>query len=130
MTQHRFGNVVVVDERGPVAVPPTTAFDRVESPGRISPERAIGSLFAFALRQALKPDEWETMRALNAIERNPNICHSHDFVDANEFMAAAFAAVMGREIDLRSDADSAMWSRAWAAAAPAIRPRRVEGVAS
>lgn len=40
-------------------------------------------------------------------------CASHNQCDANMYMAPAFASVMGREIDLQSDADTILWGEAW-----------------
>ena len=51
--------------------------------------------------------------ASNRAEADSGICHSHDVTDANEVMADAFRAVMGREIDLQSDADGTLWNVAW-----------------
>jgi hypothetical protein len=50
----------------------------------------------------------------NARETNPNICHSHDFCDANEAMADAWAKCEGfPEFDLQNDEHRALWSAAW-----------------
>lgn len=43
-----------------------------------------------------------------------NYCHTHDYCDANVYMAAAFRRIVGREIDLQSDADARLWGAAWA----------------
>lgn len=69
--------------------------------------------FARALRAELTEDQMAEAIALNAGEANPSICHSHDFCDANIVMAEAFRAVVGRDIDLQSDADCALWGEAW-----------------
>ena len=44
-------------------------------------------------------------------------CASHDFCDANMAMAPAFTQVMGREPDVSSEEDAAIWSDAWELAA-------------
>lgn len=51
----------------------------------------------------------------NNAETDPRVCHTHDYCDANEYMADAFAEVMGRPIDLQSSADGAVWMDAWQA---------------
>ena len=76
--------------------------------------QAIGAKFGFILLAEIGAANFEAVATLNAAEKNPEICHSHDFCDANEVMAEAFAAVVGRSIDLQSDADSELWSEAWA----------------
>jgi hypothetical protein len=50
---------------------------------------------------------------LNRAEKDPRICHSHDFCDANEAMIAAFRAVVGHEPDCGNDADNALFDAAW-----------------
>lgn len=42
--------------------------------------------FATALRAYLGEQKFEQMRRLNATETDKNICHSHDFCDANVFI--------------------------------------------
>ncbi len=53
--------------------------------------------------------------ALNRAEKNPGICHTHDFCDANVFMAEALETVMGRAFDWYDDTDLDLWNRAWTA---------------
>lgn len=58
------------------------------------------------------------------IDRQPGICHSHDYCDANIVMAGAFEAIVGRapyyapagsshEDSQTEDADTSLWNRAW-----------------
>jgi hypothetical protein len=73
---------------------------------------AIGALFVEKLRAELPPAHFAEMQNLNSTA-DDGICHSHDYCDANVTMAAAFEQVVGREIDLQSDDDRALWSAAW-----------------
>lgn len=56
--------------------------------------RDLAYKFSALLREELG-DEIEEVIARNQNEANPSVCHSHDFTDANEIMAAAFLAVAG-----------------------------------
>lgn len=56
---------------------------------------AIGKAFVTDLEENVTPEQFQTIRTLNDA-RTPGVCHSHDFVDANECMEAAFTRVMGR----------------------------------
>lgn len=51
------------------------------------------------------------------LKRNKTIpdgcCATHDFFDANMVMLEAFNAHAKREMDLESEADCRLWSRAW-----------------
>lgn len=55
------------------------------------------ALFVAGLREELTAAEFNAMRERNALETYKDVCHSHDFCDANMVMAAAFEKVMGRE---------------------------------
>lgn len=73
----------------------------------------IGAKFIELLKAELSPAQFAEMQNLNAVESRPNCCHSHDYCDANEVMAPAFAAVVGREINLQNEKDCELWSEAW-----------------
>lgn len=49
----------------------------------------------------------------NKAEDEPSVCHSHDFVDANMVMAAAFEEAFGQQPDVDSVDDANMCSAAW-----------------
>lgn len=51
---------------------------------------AIAEAFAEVMRQWLDSREWQLMRERNASQADSNVCHSHDFCDANMAMDAAF----------------------------------------
>ncbi len=81
-----------------------------------APHITLAETFARLLREYILPSQFELMRLANKAEANPEVCHSHDFLDANEVMAEAFRLTLGREIDLQSDADVRLWAEAWSAA--------------
>jgi hypothetical protein len=45
--------------------------------------------FCVVIREWMKPDEMQKVIALNRSEENPEICHTHDFYDANMAMDEA-----------------------------------------
>ncbi len=75
--------------------------------------------FAELLRESLTPRQWGEMRARN--DNAPfGVCHSHDYLDANEVMGEALDDVTNREFadispddDPREDRMIALWNRAW-----------------
>lgn len=73
----------------------------------------IADKFASALRGYLSESQFEDMRHKNAGEGFTSICASGDYCDSNVFMAEAFEAVTGREIDPSSDSDARIWNEAW-----------------
>lgn len=87
--------------------------DGAESSEYAAKRNAIATLFVEQLRADLTVEQFAEMQNLNAVA-DKGICHSHDYCNANEVMAPAFAQVVGREIDLQSDADRGLWNDAWA----------------
>ena len=73
----------------------------------------LAAAFRRSLRGAIGARLLARVDALNVKEFRPNVCHSHDFCDANVYMARAFRRVVGREIDLQSDDDVTLWAVAW-----------------
>lgn len=70
----------------------------------------IARLFCRELREELTEEQIITAAALNAAERNPDVCHLHDFTDANLTMARAFEDA-GEDWN-----DTELWNVAWAIA--------------
>jgi hypothetical protein len=56
-------------------------------------------------------DHLDEIDAMNA--EDEDCCATHAFCDPNEVMAEAFVAVVGRSVDVHSDADLALWNSAW-----------------
>ena len=76
---------------------------------------ALAKEFASRLIIAL-PEHGGTITkviARNKRETNGTVCHSHDFLDANDVMAEAFLNVAGHEHDPQSDEDLQTWNAAW-----------------
>lgn len=73
----------------------------------------LAKQFVTALRSNVGDDVYKQIVALNKAEKDPSICHSHDFIDANMVMAMAFAAVTGTAVDVRSFGQSLLWSQSW-----------------
>lgn len=92
--------------------------------------QSIAIEFCKRLRAALTPRQLALVRARNRRERSQNVCHSHDFCDANVYMAEAFEHVTKREpllpCDSREDqsemieADCSLMNDAWTLAKPMI----------
>jgi hypothetical protein len=104
-------------------IPNTVAANFALSPDQV--ER-LATAFAGRLAVLLTGKQWEGMRKRNALSSYAwPVCASHDYMDANDVMAAAFVNVMGRGFALRSDVeagrateaqhatDLALWNAAW-----------------
>lgn len=80
----------------------------------------LASTFSRGLRKDVGPANMAEIARRNAAEKDSGICHSHDFIDANDVMYAAFMAATGRDPlgdDLpMTQADADLWNAAWAAA--------------
>jgi hypothetical protein len=76
----------------------------------------LAERFSKLLSEAVGEKTLETIIRLNATEIPGTVCHSHDFLDANEVMSDAFTQVVGREPDTGNDEDARLWSAAWDAA--------------
>lgn len=82
----------------------------------------VGEQFAADCRELFTDAQFAEIRHRNAQpEYSGDICATHDFADANEIMAPAFAKVVGHEPRLDEhehgdeavDADCALWGAAW-----------------
>jgi len=74
----------------------------------------VGTKFAELVRECLSDSEYKKMCRLNAAETDANICHSHDYCDANVLMADAMAEFDLPELSSKSDDDFiAFWGAAW-----------------
>lgn len=77
---------------------------------------ALACEFAILLRGYFSARQWEEMRrenARHADERRTGVCASHDYCDANEVMAEAFATIVGRDLDVQSADDLHTINEAW-----------------
>ena len=75
--------------------------------------------FCAELRKTLTAAQLAVVLRRNASpDRDPSVCHSHDFCDANEVMLAATKKCRMR-FDFNSDAHSVLWKAAWRMASAA-----------
>ena len=73
----------------------------------------LAATFAAKMAADILPRELQDIIERNRNQPNPNICHSHDFVDANEAMYDAWKELTGRD-DMPYDFTP--WNVAWAIA--------------
>lgn len=83
----------------------------------------LAGAFAVQLWQDIGAANMALVKATNATPEfaGDTICASHNYCDANESMAAAFAEIMGRDIlpdddSGMTDADIDLWNAAWSLA--------------
>jgi hypothetical protein len=74
----------------------------------------IATKFCEVLREWLKGWKMEKVIARNRASQDPGVCHSHDFCDANEAMAAAFESFgLDTPEDQYGEKSFALWNEAW-----------------
>ena len=73
----------------------------------------LADAFRALLERDLEPEQLKEMDERNRAQQNKNICHSHDYLDANMTMHEAFKTVMGREVDMEDPGDLQLWGAAW-----------------
>ena len=77
-------------------------------------ERQIGDAFACLLLAEIGRAKLAEVIRRNGIDRDPRVCHSHDFCDANMVMADALLdAASIVDFDADDDEQAALWNRAW-----------------
>lgn len=69
--------------------------------------------FSKILHEWLGQDVIDKINILNKKEESENICHSHDFCDANEALNEAFLSLFGRDIVIQSEEDTRLCNEAW-----------------
>jgi hypothetical protein len=76
--------------------------------------------FDQTLQWWMSADEYADAIALNNLEPDSAACHTHDYIDSNEAMMAAWQTVTGRtatgdpeDADQLTDADRAFMDLAW-----------------
>lgn len=82
---------------------------------------ALANAFSQKLRNKLSAKVIGLIIALNEAEADPQICHTHDFIDANEVMNEAYKSITGQNFEpfLASGdfaSDLPIWNEAWALA--------------
>lgn len=73
----------------------------------------IADEFGGLLIKAIGAGKYSEVLKLNQAEGARGVCHSHDFCDANEVMAEAFAIAIGRPINLQDARDRDLWNDGW-----------------
>lgn len=80
-------------------------------------KEVLSSEFVRVLRGHLDPGQWEEMRRRNAAEAGPDVCHSHDFCDANIAMYEAFTNLGVDPFPIGDgemlEENVALWNGAW-----------------
>lgn len=77
--------------------------------------RRLAKAFCDALCDEMGADDLASIIHRNAIEQDPNVCHTHDYVDANQVMLNAITATgdYANNVDINSDRIVALTSAAW-----------------
>lgn len=88
-------------------------WEPVPSPPSSALASELAAAFSEDLSYHLAPKELAVVVERNRREEDDGICHSHDFIDANECMDAAFRKVRGRRIVVDDEWDNALWNEAW-----------------
>lgn len=83
-------------------------------------EQRLADVFVAELTRCLTHLEFEQMQIRNALEKDPLVCHSHDFCDANMVMVAA-GLRLGVDLSECTDYDINLINSAWQLAAPQLR---------
>jgi hypothetical protein len=84
-----------------------------EGLGAIADVRTLAQEFSASLRSLLTPEQMQSVILRNAAETDSNICHSHDFCDANVVMHEVFLV---HGMDPADEGGMDRWGRLWDAA--------------
>lgn len=74
--------------------------------------KILANKFSMILRSWLTEDEMKKVIERNKTETYRDVCHSHDFCDANMAMLEAIES-FGLTIDADNEEDAALWNSAW-----------------
>lgn len=76
---------------------------------------ALALSFTRIIRDWYTTEEIQSVIERNRVQTDGDICHSHDYHDANEAMFAAFVIAFGREPQFDGDwrPDVVVWNDAW-----------------
>ena len=76
----------------------------------------LGAIFINKIRAELTQKEWRQVCKRNQKEKDPLCCHTHDFVDANEYMLEAYTEFMRTERGIEFEGipqDFTLWNAGW-----------------
>ena len=76
----------------------------------------IAEKFVLGLQDALTADEFYEVQKLNSEEERPEICHSHDFCDANVVMLEAMESCGFKTDNFNDERWNLLWNAAWSLA--------------
>lgn len=76
----------------------------------------LAQAFLRALHEEIGLDNLREASARNQAQKARNICHSHDFCDANMVMADAWQQLTHCEVDVACQSQRDIWNQAWDAA--------------
>lgn len=77
-------------------------------------ERHVGDEFARLLLEEIGAAKLAEVIRRNGIDRDPRVCHSHDYCDANMVMADALLDAAGIiDVDADNEEHTALWNRSW-----------------
>lgn len=114
--ENRGDRVLVAHMNTGMRITPTSVFS-VDDLVRVqSVATGLANAFSDLLYTYLTSEQIAQAHADNLADGDPRVCHSHDYIDANEVMAEAWVALFGCEIDLQNDEMRALWCNAWDAA--------------
>ena len=71
---------------------------------------AVRFLDLFLKQEGLR--RWQQVCERNRKETEANVCHTHDFCDANMLMEQAFEELF-LSVDVENEADRQRWNAAW-----------------
>ena len=77
------------------------------------PVEDLAREFSERLKQTLSAEELNELVLRNRIETTPNICHSHDFCDANMLLHEVF---IRHGMDIADEGGRERWGELWDAA--------------
>jgi len=73
----------------------------------------LANNFIEVIREWLTPEQCREVDQRNRAEVDANICHTHDFMDANQAMEQAYVNMWGEEPDLSAEGVMDDWGDAW-----------------
>lgn len=73
----------------------------------------LSAKFSSLISEGFTADQLAEVCRLNSTPEYKDVCATHNYYDANEFMGEAFKSVFGRDIDLQNPAETTIWGDAW-----------------
>lgn len=83
----------------------------------------LGGAFIGFLARSMTAEQYDEFLKKTREQYDVDVCHSHDYVDANEVMMEAFEWAFGRPPQIEDDADMELMNAAWSKAKSFIAGR-------